>query len=155
MSEPFGQERAKLELAALVAVLDPVLVPHGFTFVPGDTGVSSGGSFSNGHYRHATVEIGLIYRGPDLGCPDYTSGHVGVGHNSLMRELGRAEDCALWFDDSIDRWCLVARRGMTVVDALVADLTTIVLPCLLLTPKTWAAALAQAQERRILRFTRL
>ena len=144
-----AQAQAKKELATLVTVLDPILTPHGFTFFPGDTGVSSGGGFANGHYRQSTNELGLIYRGSELGCPNYVSEGVGAGHHELMRELGRAEDCALWFDDALDKWCLVARDGRRVTDALVADLSTIVLPCLSQTPAVYRSALGRAFETRM------
>ena len=144
-----AQAQAKKALSNLVTVLDPVLTPYGFTFLPGETGVSSGGGFANGHYRQAAYELGFIYRGSDLGCPNYASGSVGAGHHALMRELGHADDCALWFNDSLDKWCLAARHGETFVEALVADLSAIVLPCLSQTPEAYKSALARAFDRRM------
>jgi hypothetical protein len=148
----FGESRAKKDLDKLVAMLDPILTPHGFRFASGDSGVSSGGGFANGHYRHPGLEIGLIYRGANLGCPNYMSANVGAGHHDLMRELGRAEDCALWFDDAVDRWELVARNGLSVADAFAADLANIVLPCFTSELDTLRRALADALEKNRNRF---
>jgi hypothetical protein len=143
----FGRSRAKKELAALVAILDPILAPYDFVFTSGESGVSSGGGFATGCYCRATEEIGLIFRGATLGAPNYTSGNFNTDHNGLMRELRRDNSCALWFDDSLDKWELVVRNGSSVTDAFVADLTKIVLPCIVETPDVFRAALASARRK--------
>lgn len=147
----FGEGKAQKELAALAELLHPILVPHGFKFFPGETGVSSGGGFANGSFRRSTDELGLglIYRGSQLGCPNYELGRFGAGHHELMHELGRVDDCALWFDDALDKWCLFVRHGPSVTGALVADLTRIILPCLSQTPEIYRGALERAIIKRM------
>ena len=141
--------KAKAELAKLVETLDPILSPHGFVFEADQSGYSSGGGFANGFYRRPRDEIGLIFRGSKLGCPNYASDQKNAGHDELMEALGRGDDCALSFDDNVDVWRLFAKRGHNIVDAFVWDLTHIILPCLENTPDRFRGAVLRAHRARM------
>lgn len=140
-------------LRAIVARLDPVLTPHGFSFHSEYNGVSSGGAFTNGFYVRLPIKIGLIVRGEKLGCPNYDWNEYQTGHNELIERLGSVKDSVLRFDSSFDKWELVTIDGRDVIDAFVADIETIILPAMINTPEKFAHAVITSHESRLARWS--
>lgn len=67
-------------------VLDPIMVPHGFTFVLTERGKSSGGRFACGEYRHANRRLELHFRW-SLGLVTYHVGDVSLKHEDYTRAV--------------------------------------------------------------------
>ena len=118
-------ERVFLE--AGVKRIEPLLRGYGFQYGPGDEGCSSGGSFATGTFWRGDFEIGLIVREKaKFGAPDYSFEKQGfVGHDELMRTLGRGEEARLVPGL---RQSFVARDGSDPFDALRWDLEQFILP---------------------------
>jgi len=70
-----------------VALLEPVLRPHGFSFVFREEGQSSGGSFAAGDFVRANRRLELHFR-HSLGLVTYHVGTARVSHSGYMEELG-------------------------------------------------------------------
>ena len=135
-------ERVFLDAGA--AKVLPVLTPHGFEYVPGYVGVSSGGSFATGSFRGGAFEIGLIVRNrAALGCPNYSVGEGFAGHDDLIAALGAAGTERL----ISGTWSsFIAREGTDAFEALSADLEQIILPALTRSEATFRLALANAVD---------
>src|SRR5690606_17601263 len=71
-------------LAAGCAILEPVLAPHGFVWVPGAAGHSSGGSSASGSFVRGTRRLELHFR-YSLGLVTYHLGETSLDHDSYMR----------------------------------------------------------------------
>jgi len=71
-------------LAAGRAVLEPVLAPEGFEWVPGGAGHSSGGQFASGSFVRGTRRLELHFRF-SLGLVTYHVGGTSLDHESYMR----------------------------------------------------------------------
>ncbi len=65
-------------------ILDPVMNQHGFFFVDGPAGSSSGGPFASGSYVNADRRLEIHYRF-SLGLVTYHFGDVCIDHESCMR----------------------------------------------------------------------
>jgi hypothetical protein len=70
-----------------VAILDPVLNPHGFKFDPGPKGKGSGGVFASGRYVRGDRSLDLHVR-QSLGLVTYHIGDGMLDHETYMRFLG-------------------------------------------------------------------
>ena len=139
---PLTAERTFLDAGA--AKLLPVLTPHGFDYVPRDSGVSSGGSFATSSFRRGALEVGLIVRnGAVLGCPNYSVGQGFGGHDDLIASLGAAGREKLISGP----WpSFVGREGADAFEALSADLEQIILPALTRSEASFRRALAKAVQ---------
>lgn len=122
-------------LAAAVSRLDVVLNPWGFAFVDDDIQSSHCGPFASGHYCRDTTRIGISCRDTidniyyehafiKKNLYDTETERFTIGHDTLMRALGHAEDCSLVCIDQIPD-AIVARDGGDRVAALIRDLTTV------------------------------
>ena len=67
-------------------VLDPVLCQHGFSFVDGPSGKSSGGPYASGAYVNGDRKLEIHYR-HSLGLVTYHFGEKSLDHESYMRAL--------------------------------------------------------------------
>lgn len=123
-------------LAAATTRLDVVLNPWGFTFLSEEVSSSHQGPFASGHYSRGTTRISLSCRDT---IDNLFYGHefvtanryrreteqFSIGHDTLMRALGHADDCHLICNrdasDSPD--AIVARDGGDRVAALIHDLS--------------------------------
>jgi hypothetical protein len=65
-------------------ILDPLLNEHGFIFVRGSAGKSSGGPFASGSYINADRKLELHFR-YSLGLVTYHFGGISIDHESYMR----------------------------------------------------------------------
>jgi hypothetical protein len=65
------------------AVLDPYFATHGFVFIPGESGPSSGGPFANGSFVNGDRRLELHYRA-SLGLVTYHFGNLSVDHEAYM-----------------------------------------------------------------------
>jgi hypothetical protein len=74
-------------LLAGVAILNPVLEPHGFTFKLETSGEGSGGSFASGAYQKEGRRLELHFR-YSLGLVTYSIGQDSLDHENYMRLLG-------------------------------------------------------------------
>lgn len=137
-------------LRSIVAKLDPVLVPHRFSFQHEHEGRSSGGAFANGFYVRGETRIGLIVRDA-LGQVVYEQGEGSMGHTDYMGELGHAETCRFVFDE--ERWIAVDRNGGAPVDALIHDLQTFAGDFLRGDLNRFSEALAEARARWLRRLS--
>jgi hypothetical protein len=137
---PLSPERVFLDAGA--AKVLPVLTLHGFEYVPGDAGVSSGGSFATSSFRRGAFEIGLIVRHrAALGCPNYSVGEGFAGHHDLIAALGAAGTERLISGP----WpSFVDRDGTDAFEALSADLEQVILPALTRSEASFRLALANA-----------
>ena len=70
-----------------VAILDGTMRPHGFTFVPGDSGIGSGGRFASGTFVRAERRLELHFR-HSLGLVAYHLGPIARSHEEFMRAVG-------------------------------------------------------------------
>jgi len=66
------------------SLLDPVLVPQGFSFVDGPSGKGSGGPFASATYVNGDRKLELHYR-HSLGLVTYHFGEESLDHESYMR----------------------------------------------------------------------
>jgi hypothetical protein len=73
-------------LAAGCAVLEPVLGSHGFVWVPGAAGHSSGGDFAGGSYVRGARRLELHFR-HSLGLVTYHLGETSLDHTAYMRAV--------------------------------------------------------------------
>jgi hypothetical protein len=137
------------ELAAVVARLDPILNPLGFTFCIEHSAVNSGGPFENGFYLRQPISIGLIVRGDKLGCPNYVWNEFHTGHDDLIERLGRVSESVLRFDRAFDKWELITTDGSDVVDAFITDLEIIILPTISNAPDLFRQAVVEAHNARL------
>jgi hypothetical protein len=83
----------KDQLVAGRELLDPVLLPHGFTFKLERTGVGSGGAFASGNYSRNDRRLELHFRS-SLGLVTYHVASASLGHESYMRLLGVRDKCS-------------------------------------------------------------
>jgi hypothetical protein len=67
-------------------VLDPVMLPHGFSFKPGPAGPSSGGPYASGAYVNENRELEIHFRF-SLGLVTYHFGKASLDHESYMCAL--------------------------------------------------------------------
>lgn len=79
-----NSEEPKRLLLAGVAILDPVLVPHGFVFSLEATGQGYGGWFASGCYRKGERKLELHFR-YSLGLVTYHIGADSLDHETYMR----------------------------------------------------------------------
>ena len=77
---------ASTVLAKGVEILDPVMNRHGFQFVRGVSGTSSGGQFANGEYVKADRKLEIHFR-DSLGLITYHIGTDQMRHEVYMRAL--------------------------------------------------------------------
>ncbi|MFN8579375.1 MAG: hypothetical protein U0163_00150 [Gemmatimonadaceae bacterium] len=70
-----------------MSILEPSLVPHGFAFVIGASGNSSGGGFACGEFTRGDRRLELHVR-YSLGLVTYHVGGVSTSHDIYMEELG-------------------------------------------------------------------
>ncbi len=68
------------------AILDSVLLPHGFVFEPGLAGVGSGGAFARGSYVRGSHRLEFSVR-EHLGEVVYRVGGTLICHEDLMRVI--------------------------------------------------------------------
>ncbi|HXJ06824.1 MAG TPA: hypothetical protein VNH65_17105 [Candidatus Acidoferrum sp.] len=68
------------------AILDPVMNEHGFSFIEGAAGRSSGGPFAGGVYVNADRKLEIHYRFA-LGLVTYHFGDSCIDHESYMRAV--------------------------------------------------------------------
>jgi hypothetical protein len=68
------------------AILDPVLIEHGFSFTNGSSGRSSGGHYASGAYVNADRNLEIHYRYA-LGLVTYHFGQTSIDHESYMRAI--------------------------------------------------------------------
>ena len=68
-------------------MLDPVMIEHGFQFVPGSSGNSSGGSFASGYYQKGNRRFSFSVR-YNLGCVTYYIEEDEIEHSKYMRVVG-------------------------------------------------------------------
>ena len=75
-------------LAAGAEVLATVLAPHGFRFIAGDAGPSSGGPFASGSFvkEGRTLEFSVRH---GLGQVEYILDGQRIGHENYLRFAGR------------------------------------------------------------------
>lgn len=71
-----------------VALLNPVLVPHGFSFSLGACGSSSGGAFASGSFSRDNRSLELHFRF-GLGMVTYRIGEAEIDHESFLRHSGK------------------------------------------------------------------
>jgi hypothetical protein len=137
-------------LLEMVARLDPILNPHGFTFVSEGNAVSSGGPFANGFYVRLPIKIGLVVRDSTFGMPVYYWGECHCGHDDLIAKLGRLPESTVRFNE--ERWSLETTDGGNIVDAVVADVENIILPTILRDPAEIQGAVAASHKERMARW---
>jgi hypothetical protein len=84
-------------------ILEPVMRPHGFTFVEGLAGTSHYGDFACGDFVRADRRLELHFR-YSLGLVTYHLGSSSATHESYMRELlhGGAHQYPGFSDDPLD-----------------------------------------------------
>ena len=68
------------------AILEPILLPHGFVWAPGIAGPSSGGPFAQGSFvcGNRRLEFSVRY---SLGLVVYHMGELSLGHADYMRAV--------------------------------------------------------------------
>ena len=91
LEEPFSvrievMTDPKQVLEAGRAILDPLLTKHGFVWVSGVSGSSSGGQFASGQYLRANRRLEIHFR-HSLGLVTYHVGPHRVQHAEYMRAL--------------------------------------------------------------------
>jgi len=74
-------------LLAGVALLRPILAPHGFAFRLTDEGRGSGGDYAVGEFVAGDRRLELHFR-HSLGLVTYRAGGDAVGHEAYLRALG-------------------------------------------------------------------
>lgn len=67
-------------------ILDEVMKPHGFAFVAGAAGQSSGGNFASGEYVKSDRRLEVHFR-YSLGLVSYHIGSLSMTHDAYMRAL--------------------------------------------------------------------
>lgn len=73
-------------LATGCNILDEVMKPHGFVFVEGPFGKSSGGNFASGEYARGDRRLEIHFR-HSLGLVTYRMGSLSLTHEAYMRAL--------------------------------------------------------------------
>jgi hypothetical protein len=73
-------------LAVGCGVLESVLTPHGFTWAPGGSGQSSGGSFASGSFVRGNRRLELHFR-HSLGLVTYHVGQRALDHAAYMQSV--------------------------------------------------------------------
>ena len=120
-------------LAASVTRIDDLLIPWGFTFEFDGVHGSHTGPYASGRYVRDATHIGLSCRDTidniyyqhsfvkvNL-CSRETETFV-IGHDTLMRALGRSDDCWLLETNKLPD-AIVTRDGGDRVAALIHDLS--------------------------------
>lgn len=74
-------------LRAGIAVLLPILEPHGFKFKEGAAGASSGGAFASGKFEREDRALELHFRHA-LGLVSYRIGAAEIDHENYLRFAG-------------------------------------------------------------------
>ena len=69
-----------------IEILNPILLRNGFTYVPGKSGPSSGGSYAYGAYSRGERRLELLFR-HILGLVTYHIGPDSLRHEVFMRSL--------------------------------------------------------------------
>jgi hypothetical protein len=80
-------------LAEGVLILEPVLKPAGFVFVPGHAGKSSGGWSASGSFVRGDRGLEIHYR-YSLGLVTYVVGGASLSHSDYVRALGHSREAA-------------------------------------------------------------
>ena len=80
----------RVNLVRRVAILDDVLVPHGFRFHFRDEGTGSGGPFAWGEYVRGERRLEIHFR-YSLGLVTYQLGARSLAHAAYITALGAAE----------------------------------------------------------------
>jgi hypothetical protein len=73
------------------SILDAVMIPAGFVFLPGTTGKGSGGPFASASYVKKNRRLDFSYRWA-LGAVEYHVGETSLDHDSYMRLLNVYRD---------------------------------------------------------------
>jgi hypothetical protein len=73
-------------LAVGRGILDPILIPHGFAWVAGAAGQSSGGLFASGEFVRGNRYLEIHFR-HSLGLVTYHVGNTALDHASYMRAV--------------------------------------------------------------------
>ena len=85
-------------------ILDEVMKPHGFTFVEGPSGHSSGGNFASGEYVKGDRRLEIHFR-YSPGLVTYHMGSLSLTHDAYMRALlgrGGGDKYPGFSDDPLD-----------------------------------------------------
>jgi hypothetical protein len=85
-------------------ILEPILAPHGFTFIDGVCGHSSGGDFASAEFSNGGRRLELHFR-RSLGLVTYHVGSLSLPHEAYMEALlGRrgASQYPGFSDDPLD-----------------------------------------------------
>jgi hypothetical protein len=77
----------KSELEAGIAILDPALSPHGFTFHFQNAGRGSGGNFAWGKFVRGDRSLDLHHRW-GLGIIQYNIADLSIDHSAYLKALG-------------------------------------------------------------------
>lgn len=77
-------------LRAGCEILDQIMAPYGFRFVPGASGNSNFGLFASGDYVRGDRRLELHFR-YSLGLVTYHIGDVSVSHDAYLRALTKDE----------------------------------------------------------------
>ena len=86
-----------------IALIEPVLSPSGFAWVPESAGASSGGDFASGAFVRGGRRLELSFR-HSLGLITYSVGDARIPHSEYMRALGHAGETSYpgFSDDPLD-----------------------------------------------------
>ncbi len=92
-----------------VAVLEPVLHPHGFTFQLSNIGTGSGGHFASGGFSRENRILELHFR-HSLGLVSYHVGNCTLDHETYLRYLGKWQQHKYpgFSDDPLEAFCELA-----------------------------------------------
>jgi len=135
-----NQEEVRVSLTSVLRQLDPVLTPWGFAFSFDGVHSSHHGRYASGHYVRGTTQIGISCRATldnvyyrhafvkQNACSRETEQFT-IGHDTLMADLGHAEDCWLIYTGQ-NPDAIAARFGGERVDAFIHDLNVIASPVL-------------------------
>jgi len=144
---PFTKKKKAIDssrvLEAGLVKLRPLLEGHGFSDGASDSGIAHG-EYATKCFRRGDIELGLIVRGTEIGCPNYSIGDCHVGHDNLLAELGAA-DAAQLVSLGFVSWG--ARNGGDQFDSLAADLRELILPVLVRSEDDFRNAIAQARKK--------
>lgn len=125
-----------------MAKLASLFEARGFVTGGIEEGTSSGGAFATVTCRRGALEIGLIVRGDELGCPNYSDGSGFVGHDDMIGALGCAGEQELVSGHGLGYG---AWYGGDAFDALRSDLECIILPVLDASEVAFLSAIAAAR----------
>lgn len=146
----------RAELEAGIAILDSVLIPHGFVFEFQSEGIGSGGHFAWGKYVHADRSLHLHHRW-GLGIVEY---HIAHEWSAYLSSMGvNRQVSGLWIDHDAymtsmgvhrqsDYLWLPLDAGVERYRGLRSDLERFCFDFLTGPAIDWKAAATQAGQRR-------